>query len=526
MRVPTLTEQLEQSSAEVAQLSARLSSLERARDERIALLEEENRWLKSQLFGRSSEKRTVDETSPDQARLLFNEAEVTAHTPAAERAPESLAIPTHERKKPGRKALPAELPRVEVIHDLPDNEKYCAQDGTVLTLMGDERAEQLDYVPAKLRVIRHIRLKYACPCCKLGVKLAPAPAQLFPKSNATPGLLAQITTAKYVDATPLHRQEAQFGRLGIELPRATMARWMIQLGDTHVVPLINLLNDQLLSSTLIHMDETPVQVLKSDKAPTAAHWIWVRASGPPGRRIVLFDYEPSRSAQVPKRLLEGFDGVLLTDGYEAYGAAVTAHALTHAGCWAHARRKFEEARKVQVQAGADTRARVALDYIGRLYAIERGVRERKEPITAEQHRGIRKTQCEPLLAEFHAWLSAMANQVLPHSALGKAIAYALAQWFRLIVFLDHVEAPLDNNRCENAIRPFVIGRKNWLFSDTRAGALASANLYSLIETAKANGIEPHTYLAYLYTQLPTATNLEHFEALLPWNAKPTLNATR
>ncbi len=525
--MPTLAEQLEQSSAEVIQLNARLSSLTRARDERVALLEEENRWLKSQLFGRSSERR-VDEVSPDQARLLFNEAEAIAHQPTAGTAPESLTLPAYERKKPGRKALPAHLPRIEVIHDLPDQDKRCAHDGTALERIGEERAEQLDYVPAKLTVIRHIRLKYACPCCKVGVTLAPAPAQLFPKSNATPGLLAQITTAKYVDGTPLHRQEAQFGRLGIELPRATMARWMIQLGGTHVVPLINLLNDQLLSARLIHMDETPVQVLKSDKAPTADHWIWVRASGPPGRRIVLFDYDASRSAQVPKRLLEGFSGVLLSDGYEAYGSAVAAHALplAHAGCWAHARRKFEDARKVQVQAGADSRARAALDYIGRLYAVERAVRERKEPLSAEQHLEIRGAQSAPILVEFHAWLSAMAAQVLPQSALGKAIAYTLTQWSKLIVFLDHADAPLDNNRCENAIRPFVIGRKNWLFSDTQAGARASANLYSLIETAKANGIEPNAYLTYLYTQLPTATRLEHFEALLPWNGKTILNPNR
>jgi transposase len=525
VRVPSLAEQLEQSSAEVAQLSARLSSLERTRDERIALLEEENRWLKGQLFGRSSERR-VEEISPDQARLLFNEAEAIAHQPATEGAPQSLTIPAHERKKGGRKALPTHLPRVEVIHDLTDQDKRCAQDGAALERIGEERAEQLDYVPAKLRVIRHVRLKYACPCCKLGVKLAPAPAQLFPKSNATAGLLAQITTAKYVDGTPLHRQEAQFSRIGVDLPRATMARWMIQLGGTHVVPLINLLNDQLLSSRLIHMDETPVQVLKSDKAPTAAHWIWVRASGPPGKRIVLFDYEPSRSAQIPKRLLEGFSGVLLTDGYEAYGAAVTAHALTHAGCWAHARRKFEEARKVQIQAGADSRARVALDYIGRLYAIERAVRERKDPLSLQAHLQVRQTQCAPILTAFHAWLNASVEQVLPQSALGKAIAYTLAQWSKLTVFLDHPEAPLDNNRCENAIRPFVVGRKNWLFSDTQAGAAASANLYSLIETAKANGTEPHAYLTQLYTQLPSATRLEHFEALLPWNVKAAVNQSQ
>jgi len=489
------------------------------------LLKEENRWLKSQLFGRSSEKRPADEVSPDQTRLLFNEAEAIAHTPAASSVTESVTIPVQERKKKsGRKALPSDLPRIDVIHDLPEADKRCAHDGSTLEVIGNEHAEQLDYVPAKLQVIRHIRLKYGCPCCQQGVKLAPAPIQLFPKSNATPALLSHITTAKYVDGTPLHRQEAQFRRIGVELPRATMARWMIQLGGEHVVPLINLMNEQCLTQSLIHMDETTVQVLKSEKAPSADHWMWVRASGPPGKRLVLYDYDASRSGAIPKRLLEGAGGVLLTDGYEAYGAAVAAHSLTHAGCWAHVRRKFEEARKVQAQ--PDSRARIALDYIGQLYGIERSLRERAESISDEQRLQIRKTQSKPIVTELHRWLTAMSSEVLPQSAFGKAIAYALGQWPKLLVFLDRVEVPLDNNRCENAIRPFVIGRKNWLFSDTQAGALASANLYSLIETAKANGIEPHAYLTWLYTQLPNATRVEHFEAMLPWNVKTELTASR
>lgn len=506
-------EQLAQLQEHNAQLSAN-----------VDLLKEENRWLKSQLFGRSSEKRAADEVSPDQARLLFNEAEAIAHTAVTNSVPESLTIPAHSRKKSGRKALPADLPRIEVIHDLPEADKCCAHDGNVLEVIGDEHAEQLDYVPAKLTVIRHIRLKYGCPCCKQGVKLAPAPTQLFPKSNATPALLAHITTAKYVDGTPLHRQEAQFARIGVELPRATMARWMIQLGGEHVVPLINLMNEQCLAQPLIHMDETTVQVLKSHKAPSADHWMWVRASGPPGQRLVLYDYDASRSGQIPKRLLEGFSGVLLTDGYEAYNAAVDAYSLTHAGCWAHARRKFEEARKVQAQ--PDSRARIALDYIGQLYAIERHLREHADSINDAQRLQIRQTQSKPIVTELQRWLTAMSSEVLPQSAFGKAIAYALAQWPKLTVFLDRVEVPLDNNRCENAIRPFVIGRKNWLFNDTQAGARASANLYSLIETAKANGIEPHAYLTWLYTQLPHATRIEHFEAMLPWNLKAELSASR
>lgn len=487
---------------------------------RVALLEEENRWLKLQLFGRSSEKRSAEEVSPDQGRLIFNEAEALA--PSLATSPATVTIPQHERKKRGRKAIPAALPRIEVVHDLPDSEKICPHDGTALTPIGSEAAEQLDYVPAKLQVIRHVRLKYGCPCCQQGVKVAAVPAQLLPKSQASASLLAHITTAKYVDGLPLYRQERQFERLGIELPRATMARWMIELGQTHVVPLINLLGDQLLDAPLVHMDETTVQVLKSAKAPTTDHWMWVRTAGPPGRRIVLFDYDPSRGGQVPKRLLAGYEGILLSDGYEPYEAVAQAQSLVHAGCMAHVRRRFEDARKVHASSGADSRARIALDCIGELYRIERSIKA-AEP---EERLAVRTAHSAPLMARFRAWLEEVAPAVLPQSVLGKAVHYALKQWPKLCVFLTHPVVPLDNNRCENAIRPFVLGRKAWLFSDTTAGATASANLYALVETARANGIEPHRYLAHLFAHLPTASTLEDFEALLPWNVKAQLAVTR
>jgi transposase len=313
------------STHEHEQTRTRLTHL----SERVALLEEENRWLKGQLFGRSSEKRPV-EIAAEQARL-FNEAEALAST--ALTVPETVAIPAHERNKRGRRKLSAELPRIDVVHDLPEREKVCAHDGTALERIGEETSEQLDFMPAKARVLKHIRPKYSCPCCRRGVKIAPVAPQLLPKSQASPSLLAHITTAKYVDGLPLHRQEAQFARLGVDLPRATMAAWMIKLGEC-VRPLVNLLNEQLLTSPLIHCDETPVQVLRSDKPASADHWMWVRAAGPPGHRIVLFDYDPSRAGAVPRKLLDGFRGILVTDGYEAYGAVAESLGLVHAGCWA------------------------------------------------------------------------------------------------------------------------------------------------------------------------------------------------
>lgn len=495
-------EQLEQSVSEIARLS-----------ERLALLSEENRWLKQQLFGRSSEKRSSSDVSPDQGRLLFNEAEAIQ---AANPAPaETITITSHARTKRGGRKLPPELPRVEVLHDLPETEKVCPNDGTALVRIGEETAEELEYQPATLTIWKHVRPKYACPCCAQGVKTAPAPLKLLPKCAAGPSLLAHITTSKYVDGLPLHRQEAQFERLGVGLSRATMSRWLIEIGTDRVVPLVNLLNDELLGSPLIHMDETRVQVLRSEKTPGADHWMWVRTAGPPGRRIVLFDYDPSRGGAVPKRLLADYKGILLTDGYEAYDAVVKAQALVHAGCLAHARRRFEEARKVA--ADAQSRAGIALDCIGQLYGIERQIKE----LTPKAKWAVRQERSAPIVARLHDWLIETAPQVLPQSALGKAVHYALGQWPKLTRFLTDGIIPLDNNRCENAIRPFVIGRKNWLFSDTSAGATASANLYSLIETAKANGLEPHAYLTHLYTELPCARSVDAIEALLPWNVKAT-----
>jgi transposase len=486
---------------------------------RLKLLEEENRWLKAQLFGRSSEKTPREDIHPGQA-WLFNEAEALS---AAETAPITVTIPAYQRAKRGRKKLDAALPRIDVIHDILETEKRCAADGTALERIGEEVSEQLDYQPAKVRVIRNIRPKYACPCCRQGVKIAPVPMALFPKSIATPALLAQITTAKFVDHVPLYRQETQFDRLGVPLGRATMAGWMIRLGATHVVPIINLLADRLLEAPLIHCDETRLQVLNSGKAPTADHWMWIRAAGPPGRRIILFDYDASRGGAVPRRLLEGYHGILLTDGYEAYSHVALAQGLIHAGCMAHARRAFDEAHKAQPTETA-SHAKIALDFIRELYRIESPLWDREHPFSAQDRVRIRAERSASVMERFHRWLEVLAPQVLPQSRLGRAVNYTLGQWSKLSVFLNHGDVPLDNNRCENAIRPFVVGRKGWLFSDTVQGAKASANLFSLVETCKANGVEPHAYLSQLFTRLPHLRTVDDVESMLPWNIKTALLA--
>ncbi len=314
-----------------------------ALDERNRLLEEENRWLKAQLFGRSSEKTPIEDRNPDQG-WLFNEIEVLAAT--ATDTPETITIPAYDRAKRGRRKLSADLPRVEVVHDLSEADKVCPADGTTLERIGEETAEQLEVIPAQIRVIRHIRPKYACPCCRSGVRIAAVPPSIFPKSIATPSLLAQITTAKFVDGVPLYRQEPQFGRLGIALGRGTMALWMIRLGGTFIVPLINLLNELLLAESGCPLRRDPAAGLEERQAPTADHWMWVRAAGPPGTTDRALRLRPLARRRVPRRLLDGYRGILLTDGYGAYDGAAAALKLTHAGCMAHARRYFDEARKV------------------------------------------------------------------------------------------------------------------------------------------------------------------------------------
>ena len=504
--------------------------------ERNTLLTEEVKWLKSQLFGRSSEKSGA-EVSPDQ-RMLFNEAEVLAAIAAADAEGSTQSVAAHERHtKPGRKAIPEKFPRRQVIHDIPENEKVCPIDGTPRVRIGEEISEQYEYTPPKLTVIQHVRPKYASACDHEGVKIAPVPPQLLPKSMASPSLLAHITTAKFVDGLPLTRQSKQFERLGLDIGAGTMGVWMNTIGGEKVVPIINLMNEAMLEQPYIHCDETPLQVLKSEKAPSSEHYMWVRAAGPPGRRMILFDYVPNRNTEALMALLTGPDGrytgKLISDGLKIYDGLAEAWKLQHFGCLSHCRRYFVTAEKVGQSPTGRTLARVVIrDYIGALYGVERHIkalRERREQagqvFGLDEVLQIRQEKSVPIAAAFKKWLDEVGPGVTPTGALGKAIAYSLSQWPKLIRYLDHPEIPADNNRVENAIRPFAVGRAAWMFCDTQGGARASANLYSLVSSAQANGMEPLEYLTYLYTQLPAATTVEQFEALLPWNVKETLKAS-
>ena len=472
---------------------------------KVVLLEEENALLRQRLFGRKSEQ-TADPATPQ--LLLFNEAE-SLDTPAPVEADEEAVAPTKRRGK--RKPLSADLPRIEVIHELSEHELTCAC-GCRKHAIGEETSEQLEIVPMQIRVIKHIRKVYGCRGCETAPVTADKPAQLIEKSMASPSVLAMLLTTKYVDGLPLHRFEKVLARHGVDIPRQTLARWVIQCCE-HFQPLLNLMRDRLLESPIVHCDETRVQVLKEpNRDPTSQSWMWVQASGPPERPVILFDYTTSRAQEVPLRLLADYRGYLMTDDYAGYNALGAQPGIERLACMAHVRRKFVDAQKVQPK-GKVGRADVALTMINKLYGIERGLKE----MTDEQRFAGRQEQSLPVLSQLKNWLEKTQPQVTTQSALGKAVNYLASNWNRLERYIEAGFLPIDNNAAERAIKPFVIGRKAWLFSDTPKGAAASAQIYSLVETAKANGQEPYTWLRHVLERLPQAESVEDVEALLPWN---------
>jgi transposase len=484
---------------------------------RIEFLEERVRFLQRELFGRKSEKRPLE---PEGRQLeLFNEAEVLTEKQAEE---ETLVVPEHTRRRPKRKPLPKDLPRVEVIHDLDEEQKVCAC-GAHLSRIGEEVSEKLDIVPAKIQVIRNIRYKYACKTCEgvedegPTVRIAPLPPELIPKGLATAGLVAHIAVAKYADALPLYRQEKIFARHGIELTRSTMAGWMVKAAD-RCEPLMRLLQRELISGPLVNADETPVQVLdEPGRANTTTSYMWVFRGGSPGKEAVLYRYSPTRSGDIPREILQDYRGYLQTDAFSAYDGLDKQVRLV--GCFAHVRRNFVRVIEARGKGPKKTgSAEVALDYIRKLYAIEKVARQLG--LSPPELCDFRKEKAEGVLSELKAWIDNRVRLTPPKGLLGKALNYALNHWPKLIRYVEDGHITPDNNAAENAIRPFVIGRKNWLFAGHPNGAHAGATLFSLIETAKACGLEPYRYLRFLFERLPRAQTVEDHEALLPQRTTP------
>jgi transposase len=486
--------------------------------ERIDYLEQMVSLLQKQIFGQKSEKHVL----PDHNQLqLFDGIE----SPEPDRhAPEDkIAIPSHTRKKRGRKPLPPDLPRVDVVHDIPEEEKQC-ECGVELSLIGQDVSEKLDYVPAKLRVIRNIRLKYACKNCEgveddgPTVKIAPVPVQLLPKSIASEGLIAHLIVSKFADGLPLYRQQKIFGRLGIELSRATMANWVVKASQ-QCQPIIEHLQEEIRSGPMINVDETPYQVLNEPgRSNTSKSYMWVFKGGSENSPALLYQYHPTRSGDVALNFLGDYQGYVQSDAFAGYEHLSDKKGITHVGCWAHARRYFVDvikakkknrSKRIQPKSLADE----ALLFIGQLYQIEKDAKIKN--LDTQEIYQLRQEKAKPVLDAFKKWLDSKQDITPPKGLLGKAIKYALNHWEKLIGYIEDGRLSPDNNAAENAIRPFVVGRKNWLFAGHPNGAEAGATFYSLVETAKANGLEPYNYLRYIFENLPLAQTDQDYKNLLP-----------
>ena len=480
------------------------------KDARIAYLEEQFRLAQQKQFGASAEGH------PGQGEL-FNEAESEADL--VEEESETQAI-SYTRKTPKRQSLPKDLPRETVVHDISEQDKVCDCCGGELHQMGEARSEKLEFIPAQVKVVEHVRPKYSCRTCEqqgveVKVNIAPLPASPIPKGIATASLLSQIITSKYQYGLPLYRQESLFKQYGIELSRRTMADWMITCSALFK-PLVERLKAIQLEQPVIQADETTLRVISEDKS-TCYMWLYCTGSDSPNENpipnIVLYDYQNNRSGRCAVEYLGDYSGYLQVYGYQGYEKTKA----TLAGCWAHARRKFKEAEVAH--RGADRgkcktgKANWALNHIQKLYRIETRIKGQ----SPEQKYQVRQTESLPLLNQYKAWLDKSVLQVPPKTALGKAPGYSLNQWHKLVRYADDGNLAIDNNRSERAIKPFVMGRKNWLFSNAKSGANASAMLYSIIETAKANGLTPFDYIMHCLEHL--AASPDNVEGLLPWNVK-------
>jgi len=525
----TLLSEKEQAIETLTRVVESKSEVISAQKKRIDILEEALRLSKTKRFAPSSEQ--------SQQTSLFDEAETEAD-PQDDQTEEleleqddNLEAATDEssedkqpetKRKSGRKPFSDKLPREQIYIHLTDEEKQ----GSIDTFFTKVK-EELDIIPAKVRVLEYMQEKAVFIESVAGenkrkIKSALMPRHPVSRAMGSVSLMCFVLVAKYADGLPLYRQEGILSRYGGDISRATLANWVIALAK-QLQPLINLMREHQHKGSVIMADETRVQVLKEpDKPVTSDKFMWVTLGGPPGEQSILFEYDPSRSGEVPLRLLDGFTGYLQADGYTGYNAVCKKNGNIQLGCWDHARRKFKDAQDAQPRpkkgkVKKSSKADRVLSYINNLYMIERQIKQRS---IFEKHQQ-RQLRSIPILNKLKLYLENNQHKVPKDSLTGKAMTYLSNQWEKLNVYCTNGELNISNILAENAIRPFVIGRKAWLFSDTPAGARASATHYSLIESAKASGLEPYAYLKQVLTALPYAESVEDIEALLPWNIKKT-----
>ncbi len=476
-------------------------------------LREELRLAIYRKYGRSSEKQ-----DDSQALLGFDSEVGSLPDFSDEQSSESVTISSHTRKKRGRKPIADYIPREDIVHDMSEEQKQCAC-GHRLSKIGEEVSEKLAIIPEQIYVERHIRPKYACKHCEgsgdedqKAVRIAPVVPSIIAKSIVTAGLLAFIIVNKFCDHLPFYRQEKRFERIGVSISRQDMSHWVIK-AFTVLLPLLGLLKQALKAGAFVQIDETPLQVMGEDGRPnTSQSRMWITLGG--GETpVALYEYRETRKAEYIIELLADFLGFLQADGYEGYDkAASVLEGVIRVGCLAHARRKFHEASKVSKTPGS---AHKALSMIAKIYHAEHEING--DQLSDEQIVQIRKETVVPLLTDMKTWLEEKSVKVRPESKTGQAISYALSQWEKIKRYVDCPGLSPDNNACERAIRPFVIGRKNWILNGSPKGAQASSFFYTLIETAKLNDLNPYGYLCHLFEKAPLCRTEQDWKNLLPWN---------
>ena len=496
------------------------------RQAKIDQLTHELAVLKRWKFGKSREH-----LDPAQASLLDEaiDGDIAAIEVELEQlAPAGAKACTAPRTQPKRMPLPPNLPRREVGHEPDSTTCQTPGCGCEMKRIGEDVAERLDYTPGVFTVERHVRGKWACLHCQT-LTQAPVPAQVIDKGVPTSGLLAQVLVAKYADHLPLYRQEAIFARAGVAIARSTLGQWVGECGVA-LQPLVDALKTHILRSSVLHADESPVQMLRparqdGDKSSSKGHgqghtqraYCWAYSPAVfEDAKAVVYDFCDGRAGANARRFLGQWQGTLVTDDFAGY-KALYAQGITEAGCWAHARRKFFDLHA----SSQSPMAAQALDYIGQLYEVERQARE--QGATAQQRGLLRQAKSKPLLDAMHAWMLLMRHKVMDNSAAAKALDYSLRRWAALSRFLDDPQLPIDNNHIENLIRPIALGRKNWLFAGSlRAGQRAAA-IMSLIQSARMNGHDPYVYLKDVLTRLPTHKNSQ-IDDLLPHLWRPATTA--
>jgi transposase len=451
-----------------------------AAQRRIEQLEHRLDLLLRRLYGPRSER-----TDPRQM-LLFT----GPPGDESDAAPDATSEPGPEASRPrrvkshGRRALPADLPRERRVHEVPPEQRPCPGCGRERSPIGEEVSEQLDYRPASLFVVEHVRIKLACRHCQENVAVAAKPPQAIEKGLPGPGLLAQVITSKYTDHLPLYRQEAIFARHGVALSRKTMCGWMAHAAWL-LEPIRSAMKAAVLRSRVIQTDDTPMPVLdrRLDRTRTARLWVYLGDRELP---YAVYDYTADRSRDGPERFLGDYRGYLQADAYSGYDR-LHARGVAEVGCWAHARRKFHESRTSDPE-----RAHEALARVGQLYDVERVATTKG--LGDDDRLALRRERSAPLLEHLGAWLDGQRQRVLPKSPIGQAIAYTLSNWAALNRYLEAGFLAIDNNAAERALRPVAVGRKNWLFCGSDGGGRSAAILFSLTATCKGLRIDPFVYL--------------------------------